>query len=58
MKIDNAKIKRPFAEDGDIFGYGIDLDCALPTGEFSPRFEVGATGGFGFLNPHLVFLRG
>jgi len=35
----------------------INLDCAPCTGEFLPRFESGATGCFGFLNPHLVFLR-
>ena len=34
------------------------LDCAPPGGEVSPRFEGGATGGFGFLNRHLIFLRG
>ncbi len=34
------------------------MDCAPRTGEFSLRFEGGATGGFGFLNSHLVFLRG
>jgi hypothetical protein len=34
------------------------LDCAPPTGEFSPRIEGGATGGFGLLYCHLVFLRG
>ena len=36
----------------------VALDCAPPVGEFSPRFEGGATGSFGFLNLHLVFLRG
>ena len=37
---------------------GIGLDCAPPTGEFSPRFEGSAIGDFGLLNCHLVFLRG
>jgi hypothetical protein len=36
----------------------VGLDCAPPTGEFSPRFEGSATGGFGLLNRHLVLLRG
>jgi hypothetical protein len=36
----------------------VHVDCAPPVGEFSPRFEGGATGSFGFLNLHLVFLRG
>jgi hypothetical protein len=36
----------------------VKVDCAPPVGEFSPRFEGGATGSFGFLNLHLVFLRG
>jgi DNA-binding NtrC family response regulator len=31
------------------------LECAPPTGDFSPRFEGSATGGFGLLNLHLVF---
>jgi ABC-type uncharacterized transport system substrate-binding protein len=35
-----------------------ELDCAPPTGEISPRFEGSATGSFGFLNRHLIFLRG
>ena len=39
-------------------GIGPEVDCAPPVGEFSPRFEGGATGSFGFLNLHLVFLRG
>ena len=34
------------------------MDCAPSAGEFSPRFEGSATGSFGFLNLHLVFLRG
>ena len=37
---------------------GYDVDCALPTGEFSPRFEGSAIGGFSLLNLHLVFLWG
>jgi hypothetical protein len=34
------------------------MDCAPPAGEFSPRFEGSAIGGFGLLKRHLVFLRG
>ena len=35
------------------------LECAPPTGEFSSRFEGGATGSVCcWLNCHLVFLRG
>lgn len=41
----------------DLVG-GVELDCAPPAGEFSPRFEVGAISGFGLLNRHFVFLRG
>ena len=34
------------------------VECAPPTGDFSPRFEGSTTGGFGLLNLHLVFLWG
>jgi hypothetical protein len=35
------------------------VECAPPTGEFSSRFEGGATGSVCcWLNCHLVFLRG
>lgn len=34
------------------------VDCAPPTGEFLPRFEGSAAGGFGFVNLHFVFHRG
>ena len=43
---------------GRIIYVGRGVDCAPPTGEFSPRIEGSATGGFSLLNPHLVFLRG
>jgi hypothetical protein len=39
-------------------GMMLQVDCAPPAGEFSPRFEGSATGSFGFLNLYLVFLRG
>ncbi len=46
-------------ESANLSGNHADnLDCAPRTGDFSPRFEVGATGGFEFLNHHLVFFRG
>jgi len=35
-----------------------EVDCAPPAGEFSPRIEGSATGGFSLLNRPLVFLRG
>jgi predicted transcriptional regulator of viral defense system len=34
----------------------LNMDCAPPAGEFSPRFEGSAIGGFSLLKCHLIFL--